>query len=260
MWTNIPTYSEYFQGAVVQAEKLGFKLEIFNLEAKELTAGRLDKIFHARGVRGILLCPQPGLISELSFPWSDFSIVTLGCTLRNPTFHSIAPAHFRHMVQCMSEMRRHGYRRIGFCITYDHDFRVDHNYRAGYLREGAAAIGTHIPPVFFNKNLALNPRTLHDWLKQHNPDAIVAGDYRIQEFLQALRIRIPDDLGVACPCLSNDKSEISGVFEDAVYIGRVAIDKLAVLVEAGVRGIPELPQGVHIQGKWIDGGSLYRRV
>ena len=77
-----PHFSDYYEGAAAQAKRYGFQLEVFDFNAPRLTPARLASILAARGVQGVLLCPQPRPDTNLEFPWQNFSAVTFGYTPR----------------------------------------------------------------------------------------------------------------------------------------------------------------------------------
>ncbi len=69
-------YSRYYSGAKERAIAYGYKLEIFELHAAEMTPQRLVAILKARGISGILVSPPPNAEVEIDFLWDNFSAVT----------------------------------------------------------------------------------------------------------------------------------------------------------------------------------------
>lgn len=252
-WERVPTYRDYFNGAVEQSARLGYKLETFELGARGMSAERMAGVLRARSISGILVCPQVPDASELDFAWEHFSAVTFGYTLRRPVLHTVTPTQYRACTMAMRQLFARGYRRIGFAVNQRHDERTEHNYLAAYFVEQHLAGIPAIPPLSGNR---YELDTLQRWLREHQPDAIITGNYRIMESLATLKIRVPEQLGVVCPLITSPDSEISGAYEDSVAIGRVGVDLLVSLIHQGERGIPALPRRVHVECRWIEGRTL----
>lgn len=249
-----PHFSDYFSGAATQAKRYGFQLEVFDFNAPRLTPARLASILAARGVTGILLCPQPRPETNLDFPWQNFSAVTFGYSLATPRLHTVSATQYRAMRQTVHELRRLGYGRIGLALDADHDLRTDHNYLAGYLvEEHLAARGAPVP-------LLTAPYTdfgaVRQWLRAEKPDAIVTGNYHFLDVLTSLGRKVPEEIGVACPLLPSADTDLAGVIENSVEIGSVAVDVLIGMIHRQERGIPGNPQRIHVEGRWLPGKTL----
>ncbi len=251
-----PHFSDYFEGATAQARRYGFQVEIFDFNAPGMTPARLAAILAARGVPGILLCPQPRPETSLDFPWQNFSAVTFGYSLASPRLHTVSATQYRAMRLTVQELRRLGYRRIGLALDGDHDLRTDHNYLAGYLVEEHLA-GTHDEPLVPKLSTPYPDHgAVARWLRAHRPDAIVTGNYHFLDVLRALGQKVPEKIGVACPLLPSPDTELAGVIENSVEIGSVAVDFLIGMIHRQERGVPANPQRVHVEGRWLPGKTL----
>lgn len=250
-----PHFSDYFQGAQQRATVYGFKIETFDLNTPQMTPARLANVLRARNIGGVLLCPQPRPDTTMAFPWETFSAVTFGYTLATPRLHTVTAAQYRAMLQAIRELHEYGYRRIGLVLHQDHDQRTDHNYLAGYLVEQQLAGAPPLPPLTAPYD---DTKALKRWLDQHQPDAVVTGNYRIIEALRSIGRSAPDDLGVACPVLPSADTELAGVIENSVHIGEVAVDVLVPMIQRGERGIPPSPHRVHVEGTWVAGKTVRR--
>lgn len=249
-----PHFSDYYDGAAAQAKRYGFQLEVFDFNASGLTPARLASILTTRGVSGVLLCPQPRPETNLEFPWQNFSAVTFGYSLATPRLHTVSATQYRAMRQTVHELRRLGYRRIGLALDADHDLRTDHNYLAGFLVEEHLAAGGSAVPMLTAPYT--DQRAVKQWLRTQKPDAIVTGNYHFLDVLRSLGCRVPEDIGVACPLLPSDDTELAGVIENSVEIGSVAVDFLIGMIHRQERGIPANPQRIHVEGRWLPGKTL----
>ncbi len=251
-----PHFSDYHEGAVAQAERHGFQIEIFDVNEPGMTPTRQASILAARGIPGILLCPQPRPETNLEFPWANFSAVTFGHSLAAPRLHMVGAAQYRSVRLTVHHLRRLGYRRIGFALDADHDLRTDHNYLAGYLVEEhlAGSRRSHVVPILST------PYPDHGavgrWLDKHKPDAVVTGNYHFLDVVRALGWRVPADLGVACPLLPSADFELAGVMENSKEMGSVAVDFLIGMIHRQELGVPTNPQRIHVEGRWVPGKTL----
>ncbi|MET0263476.1 MAG: LacI family DNA-binding transcriptional regulator [Rariglobus sp.] len=249
-WREIPHFVTYLESARARAETHGYHVEVLDLQEMGISWSRATSIAKARGIDGILLCPQPYSDMDLAdFPWEDFSAVTFGYSIAKPKLNSVAPAQYRATFNTMKELLARGYQRIGFALNSWHDQRTDHNYLAGYL----AAYELH--------NTADRIPICHEedfgpWLKQHRPDAVITGDVKFIEKLADLGLSAPDDLGVACPLLASPDGPMAGVWEDNQQIGKAAVDFLVSQLRQGERGAPTHPQRLLVEGLWIPGRTL----
>lgn len=105
-----PHCSDYYEGAVQQAESYGFQIEILDFNERGMTPSRLASILAARCIPGILLCPQPRPETNLEFPWQSFSAVTFGYSLAEPSLHTVGATQYRAMRLTVHQLRMLGYR------------------------------------------------------------------------------------------------------------------------------------------------------
>ncbi|MCX6953972.1 MAG: LacI family DNA-binding transcriptional regulator [Verrucomicrobia bacterium] len=248
-----PHFTDYFEGARRRAALYGFQIETFDLHTSQMTPARLAAVLRARSIGGVLLCPQPRPDTTMAFPWAEFSVVTFGYTLAEPRLHTITAAQYRAMLQTMRELRQLGYRRIGLALHQEHDQRTDHNYLAGYLVEQQLSGAAALPPLTTPYD---DTASLRHWWREHRPDAIVTGNYRLLEALRAIGVRPPRDVGVACPVLPSSATDLAGVIENSLHIGEVAVDVLVPMIQRGERGVPASPHRVHVEGLWLPGKTV----
>ena len=252
-WRSIGHRAAYHAGARQGATLHGFKVEVFDLAERRMTAERMASIFQARNIACILLCPQPAADTEAEFPWDDFSIVTFGFTLRFPRLHTVAPDCFRATKETVRRLIGLGYRRIGFAMDENHLERTNYNYLGGYLAAMAITPCGNIPPL--TGALPDQPR-FKTWLEKHRPDAIIGGDY-MHLLLQDLGYATPENIGFACPCLADRSTHLSGMWEDSPSIGVAAVNALVSAYVRGERGVPAVPQSILIDGLWHEGATLH---
>lgn len=255
-WKSFPHYYDYFRGARERAKFHGYTLDIFDLNSSGMAPERLAAILRARNITGILLCPQQKAGTEMNFPWDQVSSITFGFKLANPCLHTVTATHHRNMLRVMDELHLRGYRRIGFAFSKDHNEASDQNFLGGFLSE---EIGYHkkspAMPAFIT-SYRRDSTDIKAWIRRHQPDAIVTGEYMAFEILEKAGFRIPDDFGLVCPTLPSNATRLAGVVEDSSSIGAVAVDLLVAAINRDDRGIPKLAVRHLIEGFWHEGESL----
>lgn len=255
-WKDVPHFRDSYEGALDRARHYGFELATFDLNGPGMSANRLSGILRARNISGLLLCPQRIPRATLAFPWERFAAVTFGYGVAEPRLHSISPGHYLAVRRIMDELHALGYRRIGLALDEAQNQRTDGNNLAAFLiAAGAESRALAIPPFTAPYT---DVEALGAWIKRHKPEAIVSGAYYVLSMLRQLRIKAPDQLGVACPCIPSRDSGLSGVFEDWRYIGEIAVDTLIAMLNRGERGVPARPQRLHVEGPWLPGHTLRR--
>jgi DNA-binding LacI/PurR family transcriptional regulator len=253
-WQEVPHFRNSYAGALARARRCGFEFELFDLNAKGMRPDRLAGILRARNISGLLLCPQRMPRATLDFPWEKFSAVTFGYGIAEPKLHTVSPAHYLAVRRIMDELHRRGYQRIGLALDGAQNERTDgHNLAAYLVSEQAARHATAVPPLFAPYT---DVGALGRWIERHQPDAIVSGAYYVLDMLRELKIMVPDELGVACPCIASPDTRLAGVFEDWERIGEIAVDVLVAMLNRGEHGVPDLPQRLHVEGPWVQGTTL----
>lgn len=257
-WRNVPHFTEYLKGAEARAATHGYRIEVFDVSEMRISWERAAAIALARGVQGILVCPQPHADTHLDrFPWAKFSAVTFGYSLTQPLLHSVTAAHYRAVMRLMAELHAGGYRRIGCAVRPEHDSRIDHNVTAGYLA-GCQCNKQQPLPICPDDAHQTDGAVLREWLRREKPDALLTGNHHPFEILKRWKIDVPGELGVACPTLPKLRRGQTGIIEQNRLIGEVAVDQLVAMIQRGERGVPSSPQRVLIDGAWMPGKTIRR--
>ena len=161
----------------------------------------------------------------------------------------------------MHRLRSLGYRRTGLVISS----RI--NERLGHLHVGAYQAGQlrlppkdQLVPLIYDE--PVGREIFRTWYRANRPEAIVAHETVILDWLDAEGLKVPRDVGVAFIGLPEDHSTAStysGIFPKSREMGMAAMDFLATLLNRREQGIPDVHQSLLIQGVWQD-GTTTRRV
>lgn len=252
-WDWRPIFHEYHEGATERAKRYGYNIEIFDLQTPGMTPARMGAILAARNIRGIMVTPQPRPGVDLSgFPWEKFSAVAFGYSLKKPQLHTVGSAQFRGLKLTMRSLVAMGYKRIGFVFTLAHNEAIDHNYLGAYLAEEYLRTGGGpiIPPF-------ISTEDFKSWYDLHRPEVVIASSgARFMKQISDAGLKIPNDIGVVCPFFPSRHDPYSGVYENSVRIGEVAVDTIVSMIHRGERGVPDIPQRILIDGIWVTGKTL----
>jgi len=256
-WRNDhPVYVAYFNGAAARAASLGYKLEEFWLDEPGMTPARMSRILHTRGITGVLLPPQPRAHSHLRLDWEKFATVTFGFTLTKPSLHVATNHHFRSSIIALRKLRSLGYRRVGIVLDQRYDARVGYSWMAGCLMEQRRYAPGEIVPIVSLKQFS--KEGLDEYLRKHQPDALLTNFWSVDLWLRELRVTVPRKLGLAYLSVTDRKPAFSGINENSHAIGEAALDLLATMIQRNEFGIPAIPRRIMIEGYWVPGKTVRR--
>lgn len=253
-------FDAYWRGASDYAARLGYRLEEFVLR-KDMSSARLQQILVARNVRGILIPPHTNDLSLPDFDWSQFSVVRLGISVKSPRAHIVTSDQKNCAAMAFDEIWARGYRRIAYVTAHRFDRNTGGNFRAGYLsaQDVHVPLRRHLAPFNLSEeNTPADMRALRKWLRTAKPDAIISALGNLPELLDQAGCRVPDDVSVAVLSLLDGHFD-SGVDQNSLEVGRVAIATLAGLIHQNERGIPQYCRRILVEGRWVDGTSLPSR-
>lgn len=252
-WKEIPIFYNYYLGAVACAKSYGYGIEVFDMQVQNLTAKRLAGIMLSRNISGVLVAPQPHPDMDLQFEWEHFSAITFGYSLRNPQLHCITSTQYRATLKTIEQLRAYGYSRIGFATTRVQDSRINHNSLAAYLVD--MRLNGEAERIFPMQDGVRTAAVMRRWIAKEAPDCLIVSE-DIYDMMLRWGIRVPEEIPVACPMLSRSNRSLSGVYENSMQVGEMAVDFLIAMVRRGEKGVPEVSQRVMVDGKWMDGESL----
>ena len=251
--------SKYFEGACERAEKLGYEVEVFWAKEPRMNGRRLSKILHTRSIRGLIIPPLPRPHGHLSLDWQHFTAVSLSHNLFKPDLHRVAHFHFEGMLLALRNMRRRGYRRVGYVNLSGQDARSNHGWLAGYLAyQQVYASKTRIPPLLMP---VWKPALLSKWLKDNRVEAVVSNWPQILSAPGEMGYEIGEKLGVASLDVQPQpgRPAYAGIDQQPTTQGWVAVDMVVSELQRNEFGLPSHPRITHLGGVWIDGPTIVQR-
>ena len=257
-----PRYSHrlLYEGAQARAAELGYGLThewLHELGRKESSRSRVLK---TRNYAGILVAPLPSGRGHLRpargarLDWDAFCAVKLDCGLVWPALTCVGNNQLQMMRLAIRRTRHLGYRRIGFAGRIVNNERVDRLWSAAYLDEIERSGDLERIPMLLTEDW--NASTLAQWVRRHRVDAVLCGDQRTADWLEAEGLDVPDRVGwvnLDCPHVSGIQA---GIHQHHEEVGSVAVDALDSLIRTNDRGLPKVARTTLVEGVWIDGATI----
>lgn len=262
--TNFPTANGwkdeiftrlYYEGAVGRAGKLGYRVEPFWMSQPRMTPVRAAQILESRGIKGLLVAPVPAAVGKVTLDWDRFCAVSLCRNLASPDINVVDHNHYQSMRTAWRELRRRGYRRIGYAISEYSEEIAGRVWESTLLMEQKHPVHTaerSVPPFITDD---WNRRSFAAWLKKFRPDAIIAPKIDVLRWLCELGRRAPEDIGFVW-LEADETGDVTGVCQHFPNVGVAAVDLLHLELMRSAYGIPSVRQTIGIDGKWFEGKTL----
>jgi LacI family transcriptional regulator len=153
-----------------------------------------------------------------------------------------------------------GYRRIGLAIEKYQDEITDGRWSLGYagLRATLPSLA-EIPPLM---PAHLNAHLFLQWVDEHDVDCVLTlstfrnAPNNMDAWLSTRGRPTKREVGLASLDVTSVHADWSGVEQHSDEIGRAAVDLLFSKLQAGERGIPQMPRTLQVHGHWHEGGTL----
>lgn len=179
-------------------------------------------------------------------------------SLRSPKHHRVAEDFFAGACKTAEEIYRRGYDRLGFVFSDEDDSPLVGDQWLGaclraQLRHSPRLL---IPPFLFEKR-ADHLSAFAAWMKKHRPDVLMVTHAKpVLEWLGAIGLRVPNDIGLAALINDHPDRDCSGIHCSAQKLGALATETVLGLMQHGEIGIPSDPHEVLLCGEWIEGHTL----
>lgn len=257
-WRKMMQVEGYFQGAVERASQLGYQIEEVWMAQPGLTSRRATQILLARGIQGLIVSPLPQGRREVALDWKRFPAVALGYSLKKPQLHVVMNHQTRNMKHTVHHLYGLGYRRIGFAMPAAADERVDHNYLGGYLvaQHELPPDAPHLAPLLVEDFAA---ECFLDWFREQNPDAVIVSAtliHQVISWLESEGLKVPKNVGLAVASTPFGDGTISGMDEDTVKIGGIAVETVVGMIHRNEQSPPSSPLSILSEGIWLQGKTV----
>jgi DNA-binding LacI/PurR family transcriptional regulator len=256
---------ELFRGAQARAESLGYALDYFNLAEFRRSRREIGSVLRARGIRGVLLRGFPSAIEEISFPFDEFTCVSLFSEPHSPLLSTVSSHHAQSMELVLEKLRARGYRHPALVIDHALSRPLHHGwwmtftvYASQFEDASIFTIDENAP--LFSRSIAKRRAAvarLRRWVRERNVGALVfgAGENRLPT-LDELRARKKSPLQqIVCMDLLNPACGLSGIDQNRSQGGAVAVEWLQSLLLTERAGVGRPPVAIMIPGSWVEGSD-----
>jgi DNA-binding LacI/PurR family transcriptional regulator len=260
---RLKEFEGYWLGAKEAAKQFGYVLEEIRWPA-DCQAKRFERILLARGILGVLIPPHRQSPDWGDFDWSKFSLVRFGMSVHHPDSNVVTSDQFRATVMALTNIRRLGYRKIGFVLNRELDENIGGNYTGGFFAAqklfGNTAVNSLliVDVNIYLEHLARAEKELAAWLKKIQPDAVLTVLPEVPDMIRKLGYRIPQDIAVAGTSVADIPLD-TGINQRPREIGRIAVEILVKQININERGEPSAPCRILVESTWQDGKSLPHR-
>lgn len=243
----------YWEGAFAEADRCGFRLEEFRL-GKDTSLNRLQKILHARNIRGILLPPRGEIAPDYrDFDWTNFCIVRFGHSFSFPHAHLVSSDQLTDGVIAFENIWRNGYRRIGLVTSSKMHTRFSAGFLFGQMNWSP---DVRLSALVLNQKRSDEDRALlRAWLDKNKPDAILTDVGELRGLLAQIGWKVPKHIGLAALSVLDGNAD-AGINQNSYEIGRAAVQLLISLINHNERSVPKICREVLVEGFWVDGSTL----
>ncbi|MBE2180122.1 MAG: LacI family DNA-binding transcriptional regulator [Chthoniobacterales bacterium] len=253
----VRTYGEWREGARAQASELGYGVDEFWIGEENLSPGKLERILHARGIRGVLVAPlfNEGILpSAYASIWNSFACVVLGKPAVNPPMHSACNDQFSTAFQAVLQAARLGCRRPALVLAPGVDRNVGFRFSGGYRAALELCPDMDDAGVFpFDWN---ERSRFVRWFKRGTPDVLIGAHAEVLDWMQGMGLRVPEDAGLINLDKNSGMSGWAGINQHQPFVGAAGVNLLVGRLHRNETGIPEAPYCAVIPGTWEDGDTM----
>ena len=254
------TIPAYVEGARRRAEHLGYETVDFWLHDPEQTPAQLIKALKKQNVQGALLIglmKQNRLRERHHRLWESFPCIVTGVRTHDPALSFACVDHHHLTMKAMRRAIELGYKRPAMVLDDMIDELVDHRFSAGYLRGQELLPPSHRLPALYSIDEArIDPRLFTRWFKKHKPDVLITLYNVVFDWMKAMKLKVPQDVGVIQLEWRAAEPHIAGMDQHNDITGANAFDMLVSLIHGQEKGAPDFPRATLTTGTWVDGRSV----
>jgi LacI family transcriptional regulator len=256
---DLHPYDEFRRGIRERADKAGYGVEEFWMEEPAVKPWRLLEILRARSIRGVILAapPEPKrLFPENPELFRDFCVSVIGVDRTDPPLPRAASNHFRAARAAVEAVFRLGYRRPALFISDKADRMLDRRWSAGFsagVHDAPAAAERRLAPLIYD---APDRAAFGKWVKAEQPDVIITDEAASLEWLQAMKLTVPDEIGLVHLDWGTHLREWAGMRQASRTVGAAAADLTILQITNNEVGPLEHPRLVLIESAFVPGPSV----
>lgn len=256
-WPQKDVCRWYFSGMAKRARQLGYRIEVFSLEAMNHDPERLRSVLKARNIRGAILGFSRDLEQPVSPKIEGLCVVGLSTYFRDLAVDRVHLNGFHNVKLAVHHLRSLGYQRPALISPVSNNQIVGGQWTAAALDEQWQRPKEEQCPPFMVDGSQVNMKQFRAWFERHRPDALIAYKSPVIELLERMRLKVPEDIGVAYLYgTERERQNMAGIDGNLEQVGAAAVELLAQKIQTNERGIPDHAREVMIAGSWRDGPTV----
>ncbi len=260
--TRHPTVPVYVRGCRRRAAELGYSFDEFWLHDKTLDAPRLQRILRTRNIRGLLVV---GLMIENRLParflpiWKQFPTVVTGARTQDPALSFSCSDQHVLALKAFEQALRLGYQRPALVLDHVIDRLVDGRFTSGiHIAQKLLPKSRQTRPFYMVTEARDKPELFRRWFAQEKPDVILTLYNVVRDWIEGMKLRVPDDVGLIQLEWREDHPEWAGMNQHNDVVGEAAVEMVINMIHNHAPGLPDFPRATFIGSTWVDGQTVRR--
>lgn len=238
-----------------RAHQLGFQLE--EIPPRKDHIHQLMMHIHSGKTDGVIFAEPLATHDELATGLQTTAALAIGYPQGEPQVHTVTIDHYDVITKAMNILGKRGYSRIGlYCSQRTHERSAGNLLRVWSAYHGRhTQTGKPIEALLYD---SAEKRDFERWYRQIQPDAILVEGLSstVIQWLQEMRISVPEDTAIADLHLTTASKEVAGVRQFDYELGGMAVDTLSQYIHLKIPGITPLPRISVIDTEWVDGPTM----
>jgi LacI family transcriptional regulator len=252
------------EGARDRALALGYGLDPFWLYDPKLPPEKLRAALRARNIRGLIFNnseQEDGRLPQaIRAIIRDYPCVFDCISEHSPAFHYCGNDNFSLTWAAIRKTHALGYRRPALVLS-ERTHALSHSellggYLAGLadfqpdsLRSSGIDLFFPVPPLDAESCFAT-------WYRRTRPDVILFHEPMVRHWLDAMKQRVPKDVGLINIDLDESEKQCAGMIHNHREIGATTVDILVSLIHRGERGPVSHPVCTLVESIWRNGKTV----
>lgn len=254
-WKKMYNANEFHSGCANVAQSLGMKLESFWIGEKNMSPARLNEILYNRGIQGGIFLPTGHYREKMNHNWQHMAAVSYGIYDISPSMDRVKADHYGNMEKVIGTLIEQGFLRIGFAMDIPYPYQNHNRWLAAYLMHSRnLSARKKLLPFLDEEPTVANFKA---WYEKQKPDVIICVHAEnVSAWLTKLSIEVPTDVSLVTLGTAQEKQAFSGIIENSVTCGKLAMEMLLDRIHHNQFGPPESPRYVTVRGRWNPGTTL----
>lgn len=251
-YSEYPLFRDYWRGAKSAASALGYIINLFWTREPGMDWGRLERIFKARNVRGIILPPVGDIDRNVELDFDNYSTIAIGHSLPKPNLNRVCHDQWGGAEKAYFRLKDHGFRRIGLVLQEEIDQRTDFEISGWFYRTRTMLanesdwVEPWIVPTSSYSEMAFK-----EWLDSKQPDVVVCEAQKVIDYLHKYNAQSSKKvsslmLATAVP----ENASQPGYYQNAFLVGSHAVERVARAIEQNITGQTDVPTELRVPPLW----------